>query len=133
MLDTGADRDVISEAVVKDLDIETTTTEMRVITVDNEIVSKGSMASFTIESLDGSYSASVSGALVGNLLTSETDLPPYRRNIEDQPHLKDIKFDEVKGATIDIIIGAGHFEASVPEEVKKTNDSSLLAYRCAWG
>ena len=40
MLDTGADRDVISEAVVKDLDIETTTTEMRVITVDNEIVSK---------------------------------------------------------------------------------------------
>ena len=133
MLDTGADRDVISEAVVKDLDIDTTTTEMRVITVDNEIVSKRTMASFIIESLDGSYSASVSGALVGNLLTSETDLPPYRRNIEDQPHLKDIKFDEVKGATIDIIIGAGHFEASVPEEVKKTNDSSLLAYRCAWG
>ena len=65
MLDSGADRDVISETVIKDLAIETTTTNMRVITVDNEMVSKRTMASFIIESLDGNYVANVTEALVG--------------------------------------------------------------------
>ena len=70
MIDSGADRDVISEDVIKDLAIETTTTNMRVITVDSEIVSKRTMASFTIESIDESYCANVIEALVGRLLTS---------------------------------------------------------------
>ena len=132
MLDSGADRDVISETVIQDLEIETTTTNMRVITVDNEMVSKRTMASFIIESLDGNYVANVTEALVGRLLTSESDIAPCKRELEDQPHLKDVEFDAISGS-VEIIIGAAHFEASIPEEVKKSEDSSLLAYRCAWG
>ena len=132
MLDSGADRDVISEEVIEALDIETTITNMRVITVDSEIVSKRTMASFTIESLDESYSANVINALVGRILTSEQDTAPFRRNLENHPHLKGLNFEKIE-AKVEIIVGAAHFEASYPEEVKRTKDSSLLAFRCAWG
>ena len=107
MIDSGADRDVISEDVIKDLAIETTTTNMRVITVDSEIVSKRTMASFTIESIDESYCANVIEALVGRLLTSESDMAPYKRNLKDYPHLKDVRFYAMD-ATVDVIIGAAH-------------------------
>ena len=52
MLDTGVDRDDISEEVIRDLAVVTTTKNMRVITVDNKIVRKRTIASFTIDSLD---------------------------------------------------------------------------------
>ena len=42
MLDTGVDRDDISEEVIRDLAVVTTTKNMRVITVDNKIVLIGS-------------------------------------------------------------------------------------------
>ena len=132
MLDSGADRDVISEEVVEALAIETTIMNMRVVTVDQEVVSKRTMASFTIESLNEAYSAKVVEALVGKILTGESDIAPYRRNLEDYPHLKDLKFDEIR-AEVSIIIGAAHSEAACPEEIRKTKDSSLIAYRCAWG
>ena len=66
IIDSGADRDVISEEVIKDLAIKTKATDMRVITVDNEIVSKRTTASFTIESLDKTYCANVNDSLVVN-------------------------------------------------------------------
>ena len=130
IIDSGADRDVISEEVIKDLEIETKTTEMRVITVDNEIVSKRTTASFTVESLDETYCANVNDGLVARLLCN--DIPPSRRKLEGYHHLKSIQFDDME-AEISIIISAAHFQASIPEEVRKTEDCSLLAYRCAWG
>ena len=68
MLDSGADRDVISEEVVEALAIETTIMNMRVVTVDQEVVSKRTMASFTIESLNETYSAKVVEALANQTL-----------------------------------------------------------------
>ena len=129
IIDSGADRDVISEEVIKDLEIETKTTEMRVITVDNEIVSKRTTASFTVESLDETYCANVNDGLVARLLCN--DIPPSRRKLEGYHHLQSIQFDDME-AEISIIISAAHFQASIPEEVRKTEDCSLLAYRCAW-
>ena len=58
-------------------------------------------------------------------------MAPHKRDLRDQPHLKDVEFDAISGS-VEIIIGAAHFEASLPEEVRKSDDSSLLAYRCAW-
>ena len=50
MADSGADRDVIGEQTIKRLNIGTTNADLRVVTVDNEIVSQRSLASFSIES-----------------------------------------------------------------------------------
>ena len=130
IIDSGADRDVISEEVIKDLAIKTKATDMRVITVDNEIVSRRTTASFTIESLDKTYCAKVNDSLVAELLCN--DIPPSRRKLEGYHHLRDIHFDDIE-AEINVIISAAHFQASIPEEVRKAEDCSLLAYRCAWG
>ena len=130
IIDSGADRDVISEEVVKALAIETKATDMRVITVENEIVSKRTTASFIIESIDESYRANVNDGLVAKLLCN--DISPSRRNLEGYHHLKHIQFDDIE-AEISIIISAAHFRASIPKEVRTAKDCSLLAYRCAWG
>ena len=63
MADTGADRDVIGEQTIKRLNIGTKDADLKVGTVDNEIVSKRKLASFSIESLDGDYHAEVNEAL----------------------------------------------------------------------
>ena len=46
MADSGADRDVIGEQTIKRLNIGTTNAELRVVTVDNEIISKRKIASY---------------------------------------------------------------------------------------
>ena len=97
MVDTGADRDVISECLTKRLNIDIVKTVLRVVTVDNKICTERPLASFSIESLDGEYSALVNEALVGNILTGENEVPPSRRDLSGCPYLSDIDFPEVKG------------------------------------
>ena len=81
MIDTGADRDIISEQLIKKLDIETNVTILRVVTVDNEMCSERRLASFSFESIDGEYCATVNDALVGRILTGENDVPAPRRDM----------------------------------------------------
>ena len=96
MIDSGADRDVISEWVTEFLDLETSWTDLRVVTVDNEISSKRKLAKFSIESLEDNYCADVSDGLVGKILTGEADIPPHRRDIASMPHLADITFPKMR-------------------------------------
>ena len=110
MLDSGADRDVISETVIEDMGIETTEMAMRVVTVDNCTTNRRSLASFTVESVDGSYRADVNGALVGRLLTGEGDVPPHRRDLSSFPYLQDVDFDSYD-ADVAMIICAAHADA----------------------
>ena len=53
MIDSGADRDVVSASVVNELDIPTKLVQMKVITVDNSIIENRHLASFSLQSLDG--------------------------------------------------------------------------------
>ena len=78
MIDTGADRDVISGNMITRLDIPTVITELRVVTVDHQLTAERPLASFIIESLNKEYRAEVNDALVGELLTGENDVPPSR-------------------------------------------------------
>ena len=48
MLDSGADRDVISETVIEELNIATKEMEMRVITVDHCATNRRSLASWNL-------------------------------------------------------------------------------------
>ena len=48
LLDSGADRDVISEKLVKRLSLSSMTTILKVVTVGNEITSERELADFTL-------------------------------------------------------------------------------------
>ena len=133
MADSGADRDVIGEQTIKRLNIGTTNADLRVVTVDNEIVSQRKLASFSIESLDGEYHAEVNDALVGNILTGENDVPPFRRDLSKCHHLSDVKFDEVD-EPVEMISGAAHFASWIPTEVRRgSSDEGIVAIKCQFG
>ena len=109
MLDTGSDRDVISEDIIRRLDMATTTKLMTVKTVSGADTQDRKLANFTLRSLTGSYNADVEEALVGKLLTSSSDCPPCRRDVSEFSHLSDITFDDINnGDKIEFIIGVGH-------------------------
>ena len=125
MVDTGADRDVISECLTKRLDIDVVKTVLRVVTVDHEIITERPLASFSVESMDGEYSALVNEALVGNILTGENEVPPSRRDLSSCPHLSDIDFDEVEG-NVEVILGAAHIAAWLPLETRRGGENESL-------
>ena len=116
MIDSGADRDVISTNVIRSLLIPTKTVQMTVITVGNRVVEDRFITSFTMQSVDEEYVVDVNDALVGDLLTSERDIPPFLRDLSDQPHIRDIKFPEAEGGVM-MIIGAAHADAAVAQEI----------------
>ena len=133
MIDSGADRDVISKTVTEILGLETTWTDLKVVTVDNEISSKRTLASFRIESLEESYSADVSDGLVGKILTGEADVPPHRRDISAMPHLDGITFQK-SDEGMHLLLGAAHASAWLPIEIRRGGkEDSLLGLRCKFG
>ena len=107
MLDTGSAIDVISEDIVSFLALPTSTKLITLKTVDNYDTQNRRLADFRLESLDGLYKAEINEGLVGQLLTSSSDVPPFRRDITDYPHLHGIDFPRVDGE-IELIVGISH-------------------------
>ena len=132
MIDSGADRDVLSLQTVKKLDLPTEKMLMRVHTLNSEVVEEKTLTSFILSSIDGDYNVHVSEALTGNLLTGEADVGPYHRNFSDQSHLRDVPFPEAEGP-VQIIIGAAHYDATMPTEARRGPPGSLTAFKCGFG
>ena len=132
MIDSGADRDVLSLQIVKRLDLPTEKMLMRVHTVNCEVVEEKTLASFILSSIDGDYSVHISDALTGNLLTGEADVAPCHRDFSDQSHLRDIPFQKADGP-IQVIIGAAHYDATMPTEARRGPSGSLTAFKCGFG
>ena len=76
MLDTGSNCDVISEDIIFRLNMATTTRMMTVKTVSCTNIQDRKLAKFTLRSITGSYNANIEEALVGKLLTSNSNCPP---------------------------------------------------------
>ena len=62
MLDTGSDRDVISEQLVKDLELPQRTKTVTIQTVEETTTDYRHFADYRLQSLDGSYRANVNEA-----------------------------------------------------------------------
>ena len=97
MIDSGADRDVLSLQIVKKLDLPTEKMLMRVHTVNCEVVEEKVLASFILSSIDEEYNVHISNALTGELLTGEADIAPCQRDFTSQSHLRNVPFPKVKG------------------------------------
>ena len=76
MLDTCADKDVISEDLVKRLGLTQVTKTMTVQTVETKITQKRHLANCVVESIHSPYSVEIEQALVAKLWCGENDIPP---------------------------------------------------------
>ena len=132
MIDSGADRDVLSFQIVKKLELPTQKMLMRVHTVNCEVVEEKTLASFILSSVDGEYKVNISDALTGNLLTGEADVAPCHRDFSDESHLRGIPFPKADGP-VQIIIGAAHYDATMPTEARRGPSGSLTGFKCGFG
>ena len=107
MLDTCADKDIISEDVVKRLDLTQTTKTMTVQTVETKITQQRRLASFAVESIHSPYTVDIDQALVAKVWCGENDLPPAKRDLSKYEHLKGVEFDNAD-ADIGMILSVAH-------------------------
>ena len=110
MLDTGSDRDVISEELIADLELEQRIKSVTVQTVEATITEDRNFVDVRIQSIDGSYNAEITDALVGKLVAGKTDIPPAKRNLSALRHVENIEFDNIDAGIL-MIIGLSHIEA----------------------
>ena len=116
MLDTGSDRDVISEDIILDLELDQRKRPVTIQTVESTTTDYRRFVDLRIESIDSSYGADINDALVGKLLTGNSDLPPAKRDLSALRHLDNIDFIDID-ADITMIIGVSHAEAWAGAEI----------------
>ena len=111
MLDTCADKDVISEDVVKRLGLKQVTKTMTVQTVETKMTQKRRLANFQVESVQegSSYKVEIEQALVAKLWCGENDIPPSKRDLSKYDHLEDVTFED-DDVDVGLILSVAHAE-----------------------
>ena len=132
MLDSGSDRDVIDERLVKELSLKKKSKQVTITTVDSNASAMRHFVSYRIEAFDGSYSANVDGALVGNLIVSDNDLPPSKRNVSKLQHAEGVEFIDID-STVSMIIGVSHAEAWMGATIRRGRRNQPALLKCAFG
>ena len=132
MLDSGSDRDVIDERLVKELGLEKKLKQVTITTVDSNASAMRHFVNYHIEAFDGSYSANVDGALVGNVIVSDNDLPPSKRNVSKLQHAQGVEFIDID-STVSMIIGISHVEAWMGADIRRGRRNQPALLKCAFG
>ena len=127
MLDTGSDRDVISEELLMDLELTQRRRPVTIQTVEASTIDYRHFVYFRIQSMHGSYNA-----LVGKLVAGKTDIPPAKRNLAALCHVENIELDIID-AGIFMIIGISHPEAWTGVEVRRGSPRQPIAMKTNFG
>ena len=133
MLDPGATHTVISKKVANDLKLPIKNKYMRVITFDSVKDGSREVTSFTLSDLGGVHSFPVSGALIGDVLTLENDVPPTKKDIEGFSHLEGVEFDELPSKEIGILLSAEFAWSWMGGEVRRGSPRELVAFLTCYG
>ena len=132
LLDSGADRDYLSEGVARRLGLETTKKRINLVTVEETSERVREMADVEIEALDGAYRAEVKEMLVGQFPESTKDIPPAKRDLSDQHHLDGVSFYDID-ARVEAIVSIAHAEAWTGKEIRRGKKNQLLGINTLFG
>ena len=132
LLDSGADRDYLSEGVARRLGLETQRRRINLVTVEETSSREREMADVEIEALDGAYRAEVKEMLVGRFPESTRDIPPAKRDLSDHQHLQGISFYDIE-AKVEAIISIAHAEAWTGRELRRGERNQLLGISTLFG
>ena len=132
MLDSGSDRDVISEELIADLELAQKRKTVTVQTVEGSITEHRQFVDIRIQSIDGSYNAEVSDVLVGKLVAGKTDIPPAKRDTAALRHVENIEFEDIDAGIL-MIIGVSHAEAWTGVEMRRGSPRQPMAMKTSFG
>ena len=133
MLDQGATRSVINEKIVSDLNLPVESKNMRVITIDSIKDGLRNVTNFKLTDLGGAYTFNVSNALIGDILTLESDVPPTKKDIEGFRHLEGVEFDELPNKEIGMLLSAEFAWSWMGGECRRGAQEELIAFNSLWG
>ena len=132
MLDSGSDRDVISEKIVNALNMTIVTKHLAVRTVDHSVKQDRKLVNLRLESLDRKYVVRVNEALVGKLLTSSSDIPPAKCDTSVYNYLQGVDFIDVE-AEVEFIISASHSHTWLAVPYRRGTPRQPLALKTSFG
>ena len=132
LLDSGADRDYLSERVADAIGLRTKRRNVNLVTVEESIRKERKMADLEFESLDGNYRVEVEDVLVGKFPDSTRDVPPSRRDLSPFQHLRGIDFIDID-ARVEAIISIAHAEAWTGMEIRRGTGRSPIALQSWFG
>ena len=132
LLDSGADRDYLSERVAGAIGLSTKRRNVNLVTVEDSSRRERKMADLEFESLDGNYKAEVEDVLVGKFPESTRDIPPAKRDLTAFEHLRDLEFIDID-ARVEAIISIAHAEAWTGMEIRRGAARSPMAIQSWFG
>ena len=106
LLDTGANTSAITNSLCEELEIPKTFINVNLNTFDQSSNKKRAIASFKVTDLNNTFELNVENALVGELLSTENELPPTSHDLNQFEHLKNLKFNELADKSIGLLLDA---------------------------
>ena len=91
LMDTGSDRDVIDEGVASELGLHRKSKMMNVCVLGGKDLGTRELVEIQITSIDGKYQAHIENALIGNLLTCNSDIPPAKMDLTKWQHIREAR------------------------------------------
>ena len=106
LLDSGAGCCAISETLAPMVGASVNTIVMKLGTFDSQSVAERPITDFVVTDLNESFTLRVEKALVGNVYSSQFELPPTQTLVHKYPHLEGVLFTRLPATTMHVILGA---------------------------
>ena len=119
LLDSGSNRDVISQSLITNLKLDSWTEYLRVKTLDTMVEGERQLTSMRIKSVDASYAV-------------DCDIPPAKRNWSSYPHLSSLVFED-HDSELEFIIGCAHDHTWMAPDVVRGANNQLLGVMTSFG
>ena len=119
LLDTGANRSAILTSLVYRIGGKINEKFCKISTFGQNVSSNCEFTDFSVQPLDESFSFLVKGAIVGDILTTERDIPLTNKDIEGHSYLKDVRLQELEDKTVGVILDVNFVRYWTGSEVRK--------------
>ena len=120
LMDTGSDRDVIDEGVASELGLHRKSKMMNVCVLGGKDLGPRELAEIEICSMDGKYQAHIENALIGNLLTCNSDVPPAKMDLTKWKHIEEAQIPFINiNSEVRMIISVDHCDSLAQIDPKK--------------
>ena len=133
LIDSGASISAIRLDTVDIVGAKIIQKSTKLATFGKNEVAQRDFASFELLPLDESFSIKIKDALVGNILSTESEKPPLNKTVERFPYMNGVKIDELDDPTISLIIDVRHAWTWVGGETRIGDRDEPIALKTRWG
>ena len=133
LLDDGSENTMMSNKIQRQLDLQGKLSTCRVTGIGGKAITCSMLATFDVETLDGSFKTTMEAWVVPEPLSlvRATSWKLYQDNWD---HLKDINFPDLPNDTVEVLIGGQHADliASLREVIGQPGDPVARLCKLGW-